>query len=61
MQSKSSDNYVHCHNIMILNLFDPELQLINRKTMIKNKFKKMLSKMKKFKVVLTMRVCHYKT
>ena len=46
---------------MILNLFDPELQLINRKTMIKNKFKKMLSKMKKFKVVLTMRVCHYKT
>ena len=29
MQSNSSDDYVHHHNIMILNLFDPKLQLIN--------------------------------
>ena len=29
MQSNSSDKYVHCYNFEILNLFDPELQLIN--------------------------------
>ena len=29
VQSKSSDKYVHCYNIAILNLFDAELQLIN--------------------------------
>ena len=39
VQSNSSDNYVHHDNVEILNIFDPELQLINNKPMIKNKFK----------------------
>ena len=39
MQSNSSDNCMHCSNIEILNIFDPELQLINNKLMIKNKLK----------------------
>ena len=39
MQSDSSDNCVHRYNIEILNLFDPELKLINTKPMIKNKLK----------------------
>ena len=50
MQSNSSDNYVNRYNIEILNLFDPELQLIGTKPVIKNKFKKLLSELKKFKV-----------
>ena len=50
MQSSSSDKYVHRYNIKILNLFDPELQLINPKPMIKNKLKELLSELKKFKV-----------
>ena len=29
MQSNSSDKYVQFYNIEMLNLFDPELQLIN--------------------------------
>ena len=37
MQSNSSDNSVHRYIIEILNLFNPELQLINTKQMIKNK------------------------
>ena len=37
MQSNSSDNCVHHYNIEILNLFDPELQLIDIRSMIKNK------------------------
>ena len=37
MQSNCSDNCVHRYNIEILNLFDPDLQLINTKTMIKNR------------------------
>ena len=49
-QSNSSDNCMHRYNIEILNLFDPELQLINTKPMIKNKLKELLSKPKKFKV-----------
>ena len=32
-----------------MGIFDPELQLINTKPMIKNKTKEMLSKLKKFK------------
>ena len=36
MQSKPSDNCVHRYNIEILNLFGPEVQLINTKTMIKS-------------------------
>ena len=39
MQSNSSDRYVHRCSIEILNLFDPELQLINTISMIKNKLK----------------------
>ena len=35
---------------MILNLFNLELQLINTKPMIKNKFEKLLSELKKLKV-----------
>ena len=39
MQSNSSDKYVHHYNIEILNLFDPELQQINTKPIIKSKIK----------------------
>ena len=39
VQSNSSDNCVHHYNVEILNLFDPELQLINTKPVIKNKLK----------------------
>ena len=39
MQSNFSNKYVDGYNIEILNLFDPELQLINTKTVIKNKLK----------------------
>ena len=50
MQSSSSENCI-CHfNIKILNLFDPELQFINSKPIIKKKLKKLLSELKKFKV-----------
>ena len=51
IQSSSSDNCI-CHfNIKILNLFDPELQLINTKTIIKNKLKEFLTDLEKFKVL----------
>ena len=50
MESNSSDNCIHLYNVEILNLFDPELQLINTKPIIKNKLKELLSKLKKFKV-----------
>ena len=33
-----------------MNIFDPELQLINTKPMINNKLKELLSELKKFKV-----------
>ena len=39
VQSNSCDNCIHCHSLEIWNLFDPELQLVNTKTMIKNKLK----------------------
>ena len=42
VQSNSSDN--------CLNLFHPELQLINTKTVIKNNLKELLSDLKKLKV-----------
>ena len=41
----SSDECVCHYNNEILNLFDPELQLINTKPMIKDKFKKLLSEL----------------
>ena len=50
MQSNSSDNFTHRCNVDIFNTFDPKLQLINTKPMIKNKLKKLLSELKKFKV-----------
>ena len=37
MQSHSSHNCIHHYNVDILNIFDPELQLINTKPMIKSK------------------------
>ena len=39
---------------MILNVFDPELQLINTKPMTKNKLKEILSKLKMFKIQTTL-------
>ena len=56
IQSSSSEN-CSCHsNIRILNLFDPDLQLINTKSKIKNKLKELLSELKKFKVNISLRV-----
>ena len=59
MQSNSSDNCVPHYNLDILNLFDPELQLINTKPVIKNKLKELLSELKNFKVQ-TILVLDYK-
>ena len=50
MQSNSSDNSIHFYNVEILNLFDPELQLINTKPKVENKLKESKSEFKKFKV-----------
>ena len=50
IQSNSSDNCIHHYNVEVLSLFNPELQLINTKLMIKNKLKELLSELKKFKV-----------
>ena len=50
IQSNFYDNCVYRFNIEILNLFDPELQLINTETMIKSKLKEFLSELKRFKV-----------
>ena len=51
VQSNFSDNYIHHYvdYVDILNIFDPELLLINTKQMIKNKLKDLLSESKKFK------------
>ena len=59
IQSNSSDTCVHCYNIEILNLFDPELQLIKTNSMIKNKLKIFSTLLKKFKVQ-TILVLEYK-
>ena len=59
MQSNSYDKYAYRYNIDILNLFDPELQLINIKPMIKNKLKELVSELKKCKVQTTL-VLEYK-
>ena len=50
MQSSSSDNCAYHYNVGILYSFDPELQLINTKPMIKNKIKELLSELKRFTV-----------
>ena len=48
MFSKYFDNCI-CHfNVKILNLFDPELQLINTKPMIKNKLKELLAEFRQY-------------
>ena len=39
MPSNSSDDCIHHYKVEILNLFDPELQLVNTKPIIKNKLK----------------------
>ena len=49
MQSISSDNCSCHYNVKILNLFDPELQLINTKTITKNKLKEFLNELKSLK------------
>ena len=41
---------MHRYNVKILNLFNPELQLINTKPEIKNKLKGLLNELRKFKV-----------
>ena len=50
MRSNSSGRCILRYNVEILNRFDPELQLINTKPIIKNKLKELLSELKKFKV-----------
>ena len=53
MQSNSADDCIDVylnHNIEILNLFNPELQLINTKPIIKNKLKHLLGQLKEFKI-----------
>ena len=50
MQSNSFDSCIHHYNVEILNIFDPELQLLNTKSMIKNKLKELLAELKKFQV-----------
>ena len=40
---------MHRYNVEIMNIFDPQSQLINTKPIIKNKFKELLSELKKFK------------
>ena len=54
-----SDNCLHHSNVEIINLFDPDLQLINNKPVIKIEFKELLSKFKKFQVQ-TILVLHCK-
>ena len=49
MPPNSFDNCIQRYNVEILNIFDPELQINNTKTMIKNKLKEFLSELKKFK------------
>ena len=50
MQSNSSDCFIHCYDVEILNIFDSELQLVNTKPMIKSKLKELVNELKKFKV-----------
>ena len=50
MQSNSYDNCIHYYKVEIWNPFDPELQLINTKPMIKKKLKELSGELKNFKV-----------
>ena len=49
VQPNSFDNCVYHYNVKILNLFDPEVQLINTKPVIKSKLKKLLNELKSLK------------
>ena len=60
MQSNSSGNCIHHYNVEILNLFDPVLQLLNTKPVIKNKLKELLIELKKFKVQTILALDHEK-
>ena len=59
MQSNSYNNCIHQYNAEILNIFNPELQLINTKPMFNNKLKEFLNELKKFKVRIVL-VLDYK-
>ena len=59
MQSRSFDNCIHHYNVENLNIFDPDLQLINTKLVIKNKLQASLSEIKKYKAQ-TVLVLDYK-
>ena len=48
--SNSSGKCIHHYNIKIPNLFYPESQLINTKSVMKSKLKEFLSHLKNFKV-----------
>ena len=50
MPSNSLDDCIDRSIIEILNIFDPELQLVNTESMIKNKLKEPLTELNKFKV-----------
>ena len=53
VQSISSNNCIYHYKVEIINLFDPEFQLINIKPVIKNKLKELLRQLKKLKVQTT--------
>ena len=53
VQSNSSDNCIHRYNVKILNIFDPQLELIKTYPMIINRLKELLSELKTFKVYAT--------
>ena len=55
VQSNSSDDCIHRYDVEIVNIFDPELQLMNTKPMIKNKLKKVPSELKRLKFSLSLR------
>ena len=52
MQSNSSENCIQHYNVEILNLFDPDFQLINTKPVIKSKLKELISELKIFRKIL---------
>ena len=59
VQSNFFDNCIYHYNVEILNLFGPELKLIKTKSVIKRRLKELLSKLKKFKVLIVL-VLDYK-
>ena len=50
VHSNSSNNCIRHYKVEILYLFDPELQLVNTKPMIKNKLEGLLYELEKFKI-----------